>query len=63
MGGPEDHDMPDLVRRVIDARGVRARVIEVKVPGSAGKAMTDGSLIPKNPWRVGTQTFSEWLDG
>jgi uncharacterized protein YbjT (DUF2867 family) len=61
IGGPESHDMPDLVRRVAEARGVKARVIAVKVPGSAGRAMTDGSLIPKDPWRVGTQTFTEWL--
>jgi uncharacterized protein YbjT (DUF2867 family) len=61
MGGPEEHDMPDLVRRVAGARGIRTRVIAVNVPGSAGKAMTDGSLIPKNPWRVGFQTFDDWL--
>lgn len=61
MGGPEEHDMPELVHRVAEARGVRARVIAVKVPGPAGKAMTDGSLIPKSPWRVGRQTFADWL--
>jgi uncharacterized protein YbjT (DUF2867 family) len=61
IGGPEEHDMPDLVRRVAESQGVRARVIAVKMPGSAGKAMTDGSLIPKNPWRRGTQTFADWL--
>jgi uncharacterized protein YbjT (DUF2867 family) len=61
MAGPEDHVMPDLVRRVAEARGKKARVITVKLPGSAGKAMADGSLIPQNPWRVGTQTFAAWL--
>jgi len=61
MGGPEERDMPDLVRRVAEARGVRARVVAVTIPGAAGKAMTDGSLIPKSPWRTGTQTFDEWL--
>ena len=63
MGGPEAHDMPDLVERVAATRGVRAKVVAVPIPGAAGKAMTDGSLIPKNPWRVGTQTFDEWLRG
>ncbi|HKY58147.1 MAG TPA: NAD(P)H-binding protein [Aeromicrobium sp.] len=61
MGGPEKHDMPDLVRRVAEARGVHVRVVAVKVPGAAGRAMTDGSLIPRHPWRTGTQTFSDWL--
>jgi uncharacterized protein YbjT (DUF2867 family) len=63
MGGPEEHDMPDLVRQVAEARGARAKVVAVSIPGAAGKGMTDGSLIPKNPWRTGTQTFSEWLHG
>lgn len=61
MGGPEEHDMPDLVRRVAEARGVSAKVVPVTVPGAAGKAMKDGTLIPKSPWRTGTQTFAEWL--
>lgn len=61
MGGPEHADMPELVRRVAAARGDRTRVIAVKVPGSAGRAMTDGSLIPAHPWRTGTQTFTQWL--
>ena len=63
MGGPEAHDMPDLVERVAAARGVRAKVVAVTIPGSAGRAMKDGSLIPKDPWRTGTQTFDEWLRG
>jgi uncharacterized protein YbjT (DUF2867 family) len=61
MGGPEEHDMPDLVRHVAEARGVKARVVAVRLPGSAGQAMTDGSLVPENPWRIGTQTFADWL--
>ena len=61
MRGPGEDDMPDLVRQVAEAKDVRSRVIAVKLPGSAGRAMTDGSLIPKNPWRVGTQTFDDWL--
>jgi len=61
MGGPEAHEMPDLVRLVAEVRGVKARVVPVKVPGSAGQAMRNGTLIPKDPWRVGTQTFADWL--
>ena len=61
MGGPEEHDMPELVRRVAEARGVRAKVMALTVPGAAGKAMRDGTLIPLDPWRIGRQTFAEWL--
>jgi uncharacterized protein YbjT (DUF2867 family) len=63
MGGPEAHDMPELVKRVAAARGVRAKVVPVTIPGTTGKAMRDGTLIPKSPWRTGTQTFEEWLRG
>jgi uncharacterized protein YbjT (DUF2867 family) len=61
MGGPEEHDMAELVRQVAAARGVRAKVVAVTMPGAAGKAMKDGALIPKDAWRIGTQTFAEWL--
>ncbi len=61
MGGPEEHDMPELVRQVAEVRGAKARVVPVNVPGAAGQAMRDGTLIPTSPWRVGTQTFAEWL--
>jgi len=61
MGGPEEHDMPDLVRQVADVRGVKARVVPLNVPGSAGQAMRNGTLIPVDPWRTGTQTFDDWL--
>jgi uncharacterized protein YbjT (DUF2867 family) len=61
MGGPEEHDMPELVRQVAEVRGVKARVVPVNVPGAAGQAMRNGALIPKSPWRLGTQTFAEWL--
>jgi uncharacterized protein YbjT (DUF2867 family) len=61
MGGPEHHDMPDLVRQVAEVRGVKARVVPVSVLGSAGHAMRNGTLIPKSPWRTGTQTFADWL--
>jgi uncharacterized protein YbjT (DUF2867 family) len=61
MGGPEEHDMAELVRRVAEVRGVTARVVPVSVPGAAGQAMRNGTLIPTSPWRVGIQTFAEWL--
>ena len=61
LGGPEAHDMPDLVRQVAERRGSRAKVVGVALPGAAGREMTDGRLIPSAPWRTGTQTFSDWL--
>ena len=62
MRGPGEDDMPDLVQRVAKARGLRTRIQPVTIPGAAGKGMTDGTLIPKDPWRTGTQTFNDWLN-
>jgi uncharacterized protein YbjT (DUF2867 family) len=61
IGGPETQDMADLIRQVAQRRGTRARVIPISPPGKAGREVTDGRLIPTNPWRTGTQTFSAWL--
>jgi uncharacterized protein YbjT (DUF2867 family) len=61
IGGPESQDMPDLVRQVAERRGLHAKVVGFALPGAAGREMTDGRLIPKAPWRIGTQIFSSWL--
>jgi uncharacterized protein YbjT (DUF2867 family) len=63
MGGPEAHQMPELVRRVAEARGIRTKILGIAAPGAAGRAMADGTLIPTNPWRTGAQTFDDWLTG
>jgi len=60
MGGPERLPMADLVARVAAARGA-GRVIGVRVPGAAGRAMVAGQLVPDAPWRVGTETWDAWF--
>jgi uncharacterized protein YbjT (DUF2867 family) len=61
MAGPHTEYMPDMVRRVAKARGMRRIVVPVWLPGPVGKAMTDGSLLPSADGPRGTQTFSQWL--
>lgn len=61
LGGPERHDIADLIARLARARGVRARVVPVALPGAGGRAMRSGALVPEAPWRTGTQTWDDWL--
>ena len=63
LGGPERLEMPDLVRRLVRAQGLRATVVPVPLPGAAGRSMRSGGLVPEAPWRTGRQTWGEWLAG
>lgn len=63
LAGPEVHAMPDLVRRLIDARGSRLRVVPVRLPGPTGRAMASGGLLPLAGGPRGRQTFAQWLAG
>ncbi|MBZ5739057.1 SDR family oxidoreductase [Nocardioides sp. GBK3QG-3] len=58
LAGPERLDMVDLARRV--AAG-RPRVVPVRVPGAAGRAMRSGALCPTGPGPRGSITFDAWL--
>jgi len=63
LGGPEEAEFADLVRRWLAATGQRKRVLRVPLPGAAGRRMRSGSLIPGPGADRGRQTFTEWLDG
>jgi uncharacterized protein YbjT (DUF2867 family) len=57
LAGPERLQMVDLARKVAQGR----RVVPVRVPGAAGKAMRTGALVPKGGGPRGTITFDAWL--
>lgn len=57
LAGPEVHDLVDLARRVAGDR----RVVPVRVPGAAGRAMRSGGLLPQGAGPRGTVTFDAWL--
>jgi uncharacterized protein YbjT (DUF2867 family) len=61
LGGPQPHDLVDLARRVVAARGERWRVLPLPVPGAPGRAMAGGALLPGPGARLGRTTFEEWL--
>ncbi|CAN5396561.1 NAD(P)H-binding protein [soil metagenome] len=61
LAGPERHQLVDLARRVSAARGLGRRVVPVRLPGAAGKAMRGGALTPTTDGPRGLVTFEEWL--
>ena len=61
LAGPQQLRMPDMVRRLVQARGSRRVVVPVRLPGAAGTGMADGGLLPRTDGPRGTQTFEQWL--
>jgi len=61
LAGPREERMARLSRRWARASGRRGPVLEVPVPGPWGRALRDGTLLPKPGAEIGTQTFDEWL--
>ncbi|WP_137295136.1 SDR family oxidoreductase [Nocardioides dongxiaopingii] len=61
LAGPERLDVPSLSRRLVRARGLGRRVVGVRLPGAAGRAMRSGALTPGSDGPRGRTTFAEWL--
>lgn len=61
LAGPREERMSDLVRRWAKAAGRSGWVVEMPVPGGFGRAMRDGTLLPRPGADLGRQTFDEWL--
>jgi len=61
LAGPDRLQMVDLARRLSRARGLGRRVVPVRLPGAAGKAMRSGALTPTGDGPRGRVTFDEWL--
>ncbi|WP_196780832.1 Rossmann-fold NAD(P)-binding domain-containing protein [Nocardioides sambongensis] len=61
IAGPEQLMMPEMARRLVRSRGLRRRVIGLRLPGAAGRAMRDGTLTPVADGPRGRQTYDEWL--
>lgn len=55
--GPQEHELPELARRVLAARGGRGRVVPLPLPG---RTMRTG-LLPGPGARLGSTTFEQWL--
>ena len=63
VGGPEQHLLPDLARRLVARRGERTKVVAVPLPGKAGRQIADGGLLPGEGATILPETYDEWLAG
>jgi uncharacterized protein YbjT (DUF2867 family) len=61
LAGPRVERMEDLVRQLLHARGRRGLIVPIRLPGRAGTAMAEGSLLPTDDGSRGTLTFDQWL--
>jgi uncharacterized protein YbjT (DUF2867 family) len=61
LAGPKVERMADLVRRYLRAQGSGRPVLQVPLPGAWGRSMRDGTLLPGQGARLGTQDFTSWL--
>jgi len=61
MAGPEVIPLPEMVRRLLRARGSRRRVVPVPVPGAAGRAAARGGLLPDGDVVLGVHPFDAYL--
>lgn len=61
LGGPEVHELTDLARQVSRTSAWRRVVFPVRLPGSTGRALADGTLLPAESGPRGQQTFEAWL--
>lgn len=61
IAGPQQHQLPDLARALLTSRGSRRRLLTMRLPGSAGRAMATGGLLPTGSGPRGVQTFTDWL--
>lgn len=63
LAGPQQHELIDLARRLVTARNLRRRLITLRMPGTPGRRMADGGLLPLGEGPRGRVTFEEWLAG
>ncbi|MDE9365396.1 NAD(P)H-binding protein [Luteipulveratus sp. YIM 133132] len=61
LTGPGEHDLADMVQQLVAVRRLPTRAYGLRLPGAGARAMREGALLSEHPWRVGTQTYDEWL--
>jgi uncharacterized protein YbjT (DUF2867 family) len=61
LAGPREEWLPDMVRAVARARGIRGPIPPVSLPGPFGRAQRDGSLLPGLGAEPAGPTFARWL--
>ena len=62
IAGPQQLTMGEMVSRLHQHEGRRARVLEVPLPGRFGRALRDGTLLARRDTVRARQTFADWLE-
>jgi hypothetical protein len=62
LGGPRTEHLKGLVTAYLAKMRQKKLIVPLHLPGTMGKAMRNGGLIPAPGSAVGRQTFQEWLD-
>lgn len=61
VAGPEQHLIPELARRLVGHQGRRTKVIAAPIPGTAGRQIADGGLLPADGATILPGTYDDWL--
>ena len=61
LAGPEPRQMVPMARAIARADRRRQLVLPIRIPGSAGRAMREGALLPQADGPRGRETFEAWL--
>lgn len=63
LAGPDEQlRMPNMIKRLARTRHDRRPVVPVGMPGTVGKQLTGGGLLPSGPGPRGSLTFAAWLE-
>jgi len=62
LAGPREESLVDMIRRYAEAIGFRGHVPAISTPGTYGRALRNGTLLPGPGALLGLQTYAEWLD-
>lgn len=61
IAGPEPEDLVVMARALVRRHKPAVRILALPVPGAAGKAMRDGTLLPAPAVRTVGPSFTGWL--
>jgi uncharacterized protein YbjT (DUF2867 family) len=61
VAGPEQHQIPDLARRLIAHRGSRRKVVAVRLPGKAARQISAGGLLAGDGATILEESYDSWL--
>ena len=61
LAGPDVHDIADLAKRIVDARGLSFKVLGLRFPGKASARMRAGALLATDATTIDGPSFDQWL--